>query len=227
MYFARREGRTRVAVLTATLMFPSLAHADSIAEPPAAEAEATEAPATEEAAPSTDEAPSSDDDLPGDVINPDLAAEALKPDWEREGYGTGTGVAGPEVDPRALNKKIRTAGRVTLAGGAIAVLGGVLALSGAGILFIGKPESRLNKLAADNGGNLPVDNAKRHQLISLAKAGPIVAFTGLGVLVAGVVTAAVGRIRLKKLREQRRTSAVAFVPTQLGRGAMVHWEMKF
>ncbi len=122
MYFARREGRTRVAVLTATLMFPSLAHADSIAEPPAAEAEATDAPATAESdAPASADAAPGDDDLPGDVINPDLAAEALKPDWEREGYGTGSGVAGPDVDPRVLNKKIRTAGRVTLAGGAIAV----------------------------------------------------------------------------------------------------------
>ena len=56
---------------------------------------------------------------------------------------------------------------------------------------------------------------------------PILAYAGLGILVGGVITAAVGRLRLKKLREQRRTSSVAFMPTTLGRGAQVQWEVRF
>lgn len=159
-----------------------------------------------------------------DVLHPDLAAEAPQSDWIREGYGAG---AGREADPRALNRKIRLAGRVTLAGGAIAVLGGAIAISGAILLYGVRPAARLSALADDNGGALPVDDPKRQRLIDIARAGPIVAFTGIGVLVGGVITAAVARSRLKKLRERRRTSIVSFSPTMLGRGAEVHWEVRF
>lgn len=214
MNFVRRKGRCHVAVLTATLMLPSLARGDALADPAAGEAEA-------------DAPEGGDGEAAGDVLNPDLAAEAPKPDWVREGYGQGTGVAGPDQDPRVLNRKIRRAGKVTLAGGGIAILGGALAISGAVLLFGVRPSTRLNKLADDNGGALPVNSDKRHQLITIAQAGPIVAYAGLGVLVAGVITAAIGRSRLKKLREQRRTSSVAFMPTTLGRGAQVQWEVRF
>jgi len=221
MNFVRRKGRGHVAVLTATLMLPSLARGDSLAEPPAGEAGA------DPGAADAGDAGGGDAEAPADVINPDLAAEAPKPDWVREGYGTGTGVAGPDTDPRILNRKIRRAGKVTLAGGGIAILGGLTAISGAVLLFGIRPSTRLGKLADENMGALPVNDDKRHRLISIAQAGPIVAYVGLGVLLGGVITAAVGRIRLKKLREQRRTSSVAFMPTTLGRGAQVQWEVRF
>lgn len=195
-------------------MTPSLAYGDSRSEPEGGEGGA-EAPAA------------AGDEGSSDVLNPDLAAEAPKPDWVREGHGTGTGVAGPDQNPRVLNRKIRTAGRVTLAGGGIAVLGGALAITGAVLLYGVRPSTRLNKLANENGGYLPVDDDQRHRLISIARSGPIVVYAGLGVLVGGVITAAVARFRLKKLREQRRTSAVAFAPTPLGRGAQVLWEVRF
>jgi hypothetical protein len=42
-----------------------------------------------------------------------------------------------------------------------------------------------------------------------------------------VITAAVARVRLKKLREQRRTSIIAVTPTTYGQGAELHWELRF
>lgn len=210
MVLVRSEGWSRVGALTIALSLPSLARADALVEPPLDDpfaGDRAEGPA----------------EAPNDVINPDLAAAAPQPDWVREGYGTGT--AGG--DPRALNRKIRTAGRVTLAGGGIAILGGVVAITGAILLFGVRPSSRLAKLASDNMGALPVDDDQRHRLISIARAGPIVTFTGLGVLVGGVITAAVARWRLKKLREQRRTSIVSISPTMLGQGAELHWGINF
>ncbi|MCY1055650.1 hypothetical protein [Nannocystis sp. SCPEA4] len=194
--------RILLAALTVLLASPSLAGAKP---PPVAEFDESPAP-------------------PSDVLHPDLAADAPQADWIREGYGAGAGV---EQDPRALNRKIRRAGRVTLAGGAIAILGGTLAITGAILLYGVRPKTRLQDLAKDNGGSLPTDDEERHRLISIARAGPIVAFTGLGVLVGGVVTAAVARLRLKKLRERRRTSIVSVSPTMFGHGAEVHWEVRF
>jgi hypothetical protein len=189
---------------TAVLMLPSLAHAEPPAEGPAA--------------------PSDEGDKQTDVLYPDLAADAPQSDWIREGYGTGKGV---EQDPRLLNRKIRRAGTVTLAGGGIAVLGGALAISGVLLMYIGNPAKKLTKLAEGNGGVLPTDSDKRHSAISTAYATPIVIYTGLGLLAAGIITAAIARVRLKKLREQRRTSIVSVSPTMRGRGATVHWEVRF
>lgn len=227
MYFVRREGWSRVAALTATLILPSLAR--GAAEPAEAEAD----PVLGEAAPDEgDPAPEEGDpadavsppgEVASDVIHPDLAAQAPQPEWVREGYGTGAGV---EQDPRLLNRKIRRAGRVTLAGGGIAVLGGVIAITGVVLIYAVNPAKRLNKLSEEFGGSLPINSSKRQRLITMGRAAPLVAFTGLGVLVAGVIVAAVARIRLKKLREQRRTS-IAFVPTTYGQGAELHWEIKF
>jgi hypothetical protein len=207
----------RIAALTAVLIAPSFASARALEPPPVAEFD--ESPAD---APADAEGPS--DAPPADVINPDLAAEAPQTDWIREGYGKGEGVV---EDPRALNRKIRRAGRVTLAGGGIAILGGAIAITGAILLYGVRPASRLNDLRDDNMGVLPVDDDQRHRLINIARAGPIVAFTGLGVMVGGIITAAVARSRLKKLRERRRTSIVSFAPTPYGRGAEIHWEVKF
>lgn len=201
-----RKGR--VAALTAALTLPSLAHAEPPADSPAA------------ASPFSEDA----EETRTDILHPDLAAEAPQSEWIREGYGAGKGV---EQDPRALNRKIRRAGAVTLAGGGIAVLGGALAISGVILLYAANPARRLQNLADDNGGVLPTDNSKRHSAITTAYATPIVIYTGLGVLVAGVITAAIARIRLKKLREQRRTSIVSVSPTSIGHGAQVHWEMRF
>lgn len=212
----RTRGRW-IAALTAVLIAPSFASASALEPPPVADFDDAPASSDEGSA----EGPS---DAPADVLHPDLAAAAPQTDWIREGYGKGEGVA---EDPRALNRKIRRAGRVTLAGGGIAILGGAIAISGAILLYGVRPQTRLNKLAAENMGALPVDDDQRHRLISIARVGPIVAFTGLGVLVGGVITAAVARIRLKKLREQRRTSIVSFAPTPFGRGAEVRWEVKF
>lgn len=161
---------------------------------------------------------------PADVLHPDLAAQAPQSDWVREGYGTGSGST---ADPRALNRKIRTAGRVTLAGGGIAVLGGALALSGVVLLYAVRPSSRLDKLAAKNMGALPTDSDERHSIIGLARTGPLLIYSGLGLLAAGFITAAIARVRLKKLREQRRTSIVSISPTMLGSGAEIHWGVRF
>lgn len=209
----------RIAALTAVLIAPSFASARALDEPPPV-AEFDDAPAdAPDDAP--DDAPA---DVPADVLHPDLAAAAPQTDWIREGYGKGEGVV---EDPRALNRKIRRAGRVTLAGGGIAILGGALAITGAILIYGVRPASRLSELKDDNMGVLPVDDDERHRLISIARAGPIVAFTGLGVLVGGVITAALARVRLKKLRERRRTSIVSFAPTHFGRGAELRWEVRF
>ena len=61
----------------------------------------------------------------------------------------------------------------------------------------------------------------------MAYAGPVVVYAGLGVLAAGVITAGVARLRLKKLRERRKSSAVALAPAPIGRGAMLRWEVRF
>lgn len=220
-----------MAALTATLILPSLARgaaepAESEADPVFGEADPEGAPG-EPGEPGEGEASAGGVPAPGelasDVIHPDLAAQAPQPEWVREGYGTGAGI---EQDPRLLNRKIRRAGRVTLAGGGVAVLGGVIAITGAVLIYAVNPSRRLDKLSEQFGGALPINSNKRQRLISMGRAAPIVAFTGIGVMVAGIVVAAVARLRLKKLREQRRTS-IAFVPTTYGQGAELHWEIKF
>ena len=239
MYLVTRGRGRRVAALTAVLMLPSLARAEaqpadgSAAGPAAADSapepwdEPTSAP--EGGAKAGGDAGA---DVPSGVLYPELAAEAPAPTWAYEGGGN----AGVETgDPRVLNRKIRKAGRTTLVGGGIAVIGGALAISGAVLLFGVRPKERLIKLADANGGFLPPDNAKRQRLIAMAETGPILVYVGLGLLAAGVITATIARIRLKKLREQRRTSTVAFMPfmpivptaTSPARGFEMALEVKF
>lgn len=218
-----------IAVVAAIFSTPSLALADP-ADPFADDAPAAEAgddvpaPAADaaDAADATDESGTGSGDAPG-VLYPELAADAPQPQWAAEG-GAATG---PAEDPRALNRKIRRAGVITLAGGGIAVIGGAIAIAGALMLYVGNPSRRLNDLADDNNGALPVDDPKRHQAISLAYATPIVIYSGLGVLGAGVITAGVARFRLKKLRDRKKNSAVALAPASLGHGAMLRWEVRF
>jgi len=97
------------------------------------------------------------------------------------------------------------------------------------MLYAIRPSSRLSKLKDENGGALPTDDDKRHRLITMTRAAPILVFTGIGVFVTGAIIAAFGRIRFKKLREKRRTSTVAFAPAPaaLGRGLELHLEVRF
>jgi len=228
-------------VITAALMLPSLAHADATAtadvtaaapkeEDPFAEdgakSDGDEEKPAEDAEKPADEGDGGEEEAPADVIHKDLAEQVPQPEWVYEGEGSGKS-GGVEIDPRLMNRKIRRMGRVTLAGAGVALLGGAVAITGAILLFGVNPKKKLGNLRDDNMGVLPVDDDKRHRYINIARAAPIVAFTGLGILGAGVITAAIARIRLKKLREQRRTSIVAVVPTLYGQGAELHWEVKF
>ncbi|HFE46353.1 MAG TPA: hypothetical protein ENJ18_12805 [Nannocystis exedens] len=166
-----------------------------------------------------------DGDSPAtDVIYPELAADVPEAEWIREGGGSGD--AAPTVDPHILNHRIRRAGKLTLVGGALAVLGAATALGGASLIFIWSPENRLTKLAEKNGGLLPTNDATRHRIIQGIDPGPIVAYTGLGILAGGVITATVFRIRLKKLRDKRKASA-SLSPTFLRGGAAIQWKVSF
>jgi hypothetical protein len=209
-------------------MLPSLARADAQPADDGA-APASAAPGADAPAEPGGEAGA---DGPSGVLHPDLAAEAPGSTWSYEGGGN-AGIQ--DGDPRVLNRKIRRAGRATLVGGAIAVLGGALAISGT-VLAIGlRPGDRLNKLAEKNGGFLPPDDPRRQRLITMAELGPLLGWTGLGVMLAGVLTAGIARIRLKKLREKRRTSTVAWMPivpivptaTSPARGFEMGLEVKF
>jgi hypothetical protein len=118
MHLVRREGWSRVAALTVTLTLPSLVHANGFepaGEDPFAEGEDAKA---DDAEPKGDDA--SGEEAPADVIHPDLAEQVPKLEWVYEGEGQGggdKGNGGVEVDPREMNRKIRRAGKVTLAGG--------------------------------------------------------------------------------------------------------------
>ena len=221
MHLVRREGWSRVAALTVTLTLPSLVHANGFepaGEDPFAEGEDAKADDAEEPA---------GEEAPADVIHPDLAAQVPKLEWVYEGEGQSSGDkgnGGVEVDPREMNRKIRRAGKVTLAGGGIAIGGLLVTLTGLGLRFAGSAK-RLEKIKEN--GVLPVDNDKRQRILSMGYASPIVMFTGIGILAAGVITAAVARVRLKKLRERRRTSIIAVTPTTYGQGAELHWELRF
>ncbi len=213
-----RAARCRgIAALTVVLMLPGIVRAD--------------APESEDPFQADGGSAEKDGGSPGasapptNVLHPDLAAQVPE-NWVREGGGTGK-PEGPVEDPRVLNRKIRKMGRVTLAGGGIALFGAVITLTGAGLLLGFRPAKGLEKLAKDNNGYVPVDNDKRHQLISVARYVPIVVYVGAGVIAAGLATAITARLRIKKLRERRRTSALAVVPSLYGQGAEVHWQVRF
>ena len=214
-----------MTALTVTLTLPSLVHANGFepaGEDPFAEGEDAKA---DDAEPKGDDA--SGEEAPADVIHKDLAEQVPKLEWVYEGEGQGggdKGNGGVEVDPREMNRKIRRAGKVTLAGGGIAIGGLLVTLTGLGLRFAGSAK-RLDKIRV--GGVLPVDDDKRQRILSMGYASPIVMFTGIGILAAGVITAAVARVRLKKLRERRRTSIIAVTPTMYGQGAELHWELRF
>ena len=151
----------------------------------------------------------------------ELAAEAPMPEWKPEG---GNAAHKSDVDPHVVNKKIRKARNVTLAGGTIALLG--LATLAAGAITYYVPASQLSKLKEDNSGVLPPGNEKRQQAISAAQASPILLGVGAGVFVVGAVMAGVAGSRFKKLREEKRTT-VAFAPLPLRTGGGFAVEVRF
>jgi hypothetical protein len=155
--------------------------------------------------------------------DPELAAEAPTPEWTYEGGGAGG--KGGGVDPHVLNKKIRRAGRVTIAGGSIAIAGGITMIAGAVSFYFGN-EERLKTLREKNGYHLPVDDPQRHRIIAAAEMTPLILGVGAAVLVTGIVTAAVAHTRLRKLREQRRTSLAFGVAPRRGGGSL-HLEVRF
>ena len=126
-----------------------------------------------------------------------------------------------------LNRRIRRAGAITLVGGAFAVIGGVTAISGATLLFVWTPRVRLERLADKNDGILPTNDPQRHRILQTARTTPYVIYAGLGVLAAGVITAAVFRHRVKKLRNQRKSGATALTPAFFPGGAALQWEVRF
>lgn len=156
----------------------------------------------------------------------ELAAEAPMPRWTYEGGGHGAnGDAGTGADPHRMNKKIRRAGATTIAGAGIAIAGGATLIAGAVMYYLGSQE-RLKKLKQENDNLLPIDDPERQRIIATARTTPIVIYTGIAVLVAGVLTAAIARARLGKLREQRRTT-MAFGAAPTRGGASLHWEVRF
>ncbi len=189
---------TRIAVFATTLAAPSFAQA----------------------------APNGDPPVPN-ILNPELADDLPEREWVREGGSTGDAAPSTSKDPRMLNRKIRRAGKITLVGGAIAVLGGITAISGATLMYLWSPRLRLERLADKNDGLLPANDARRHRAIQSAHIAPIVTYAGLGVLAGGVITAAVFRHRVKKLRKQRKASTALLSPTFFPGGAALQWKVRF
>jgi len=151
----------------------------------------------------------------------DLAAEAPMPAWEPEG---GSSAHKSTEDITVVNKKIRNAARGTIAGGAVAIFG--IAAGAAGMVMFYVPRKQLGDLRDKNDGMLPPDDPKRQRAITTMRVAPIVAYTGLGIFVTGVVTALIAGRRFKKLREEKRTS-VAFSPVPMYRGAGFNAEVRF
>ncbi|MBC8070480.1 MAG: hypothetical protein IAG13_19265 [Deltaproteobacteria bacterium] len=151
----------------------------------------------------------------------ELAAEAPIPAWQPEGGGA---AHRSDALPHVVNKKIRKARNVALAGGTIAVLG--LATVAAGMVMYYVPRAQLTKLKQDNGGVLPPGDEGRQRAISAAEASPILMGVGAGVFVVGAVMAGVAGSRFKKLREEKRTT-VAFAPLPMRTGGGLALEVRF
>ena len=62
--------------------------------------------------------------------------------------------------------------------------------------------------------------------MTMLRVAPIIAYTGIGIFVAGTLTAVIAGRRFKRLREDKRTS-VAFVPMPMYRGGGFQAEVRF
>lgn len=149
-----------------------------------------------------------------DPVAARLADQAPQPAWVAEG-GASAHSAG--VDPLDARRKMRRAARTTVAGGALAVLGITAGI--AGVLTLSLPKQKLDKLAEENGGSLPTDNAERQRAVALSQASPALIGAGLGVFLVGAIMGGIAGKRFKKMHEEQRTSTVAFAPVGMRRGA--------
>lgn len=155
------------------------------------------------------------------VADPELAALAPRPAWVPEG---GDKAHRANVDPRALNKKLRSNAIMAVGGFAIAVVG--LAAAAGGLYTLGVPKKRLARIKSEHDGALPPGDPARQRMITLAKVSPILLGTGLGLVAIGGVLAIVGGRRVKTLREEKRTTVAftpTFAPTGLGLAAQVRF----
>lgn len=152
----------------------------------------------------------------------DLAAEAPVPEWRFEG---GASEAGPARDD-SVDRKIRRSARTSIAGGSIAILGIASVIAG-GVMVGIKPRAKIQKLEGDNGGPLPDDDPEKKRLENVAQAGPITLYAGLGMVAVGAVVAVIAGRRLKKLRDSKRKTAVAFAPAPMWGGAALTAEVRF
>ena len=151
----------------------------------------------------------------------DLAAEAPVPEWRFEG-----GASTPAPKDTTLDDKIRRSARTSIAGGSIAILG-IAGMIAGGVMVGINPRARIRKLEQENGGPLPDDDPKKQRLERVQKASLPVLYTGVGLFAAGAAVALIAGRRLKKLRDTKRRSAVAFAPVPMWGGAALTAEVRF
>ena len=149
---------------------------------------------------------------PSAVTDEALAAQAPEPAWVDEGGAA----AHAGADPREQSRAIRRAARTTIAGGAVALLGfaGLMSVTALYVL----PQRTLSKLREDNDGSLPPGDPKRQRAIAASEAAPFVLGASAGLVLVGTLVAFVAGRRFKRLREEKRTSTVAFAPGPAGLG---------
>ncbi len=150
---------------------------------------------------------------PSAVVDESLAAQAPEPAWVDEG-GAAAHAAGD--DPRAKNRAMRRAARTTIAGGALALVGFVGCMSVTPLYLL--PPRTLTKLREENDGSLPPGDPKRQRAIAASEAAPFVLGASAGLVLVGTIVAFVAGRRFKRLREEKRTSTVAFAPGPVGLG---------
>jgi hypothetical protein len=136
----------------------------------------------------------------------------------------GTSAHKSSEDISVVNKKMRNAARTTIAGGAVALFGAAAGISGMVMFYV--PRKQLADLKSKNDGTLPPDDPKRQRAIMTMRVAPIIAYTGVGILVTGALMAVIAGRRFKRLREDKRTS-LAFSPVPMYRGAGFNAEVRF
>jgi hypothetical protein len=151
-------------------------------------------------------------ETPTSVTDEALAAQAPEPAWVDEG-GAAAHAGG---DPREQRRAIRRAARTTIAGGAVALIGFAGCMSVTPLYVL--PRRTLTKLREENDGNLPPGDPKRQRAIVASEAAPFVLGASAGLVLAGTLVAFFAGRRFKRLREEKRTSTVAFAPGPAGLG---------